>query len=164
MLEHRAKLLRFLKARGAGEEAEDLLQEIWLKIARSGPDQIRVTAPLPYLFQVANSLMIDRYRSSRQAALRDQSWLESTGGDAENAQAMPTPERIAIGRDLLQHVERALEQAGPRAAAIFRRHRIDGVPQREIAGEFGLSLSTIESDLRAAYRAIASLKEQSDEA
>ena len=164
LLADRDKLLRFLKARGAGEEAEDLLQEVWLKISAPGRDQGPVAAPLSYLFRVANSLMIDRYRTNRQAALRDQSWTESAGGDLETERAMPTPERIAIGRDMLAHVDRQLEQVGPRAARIFRRHRVDGVAQREIAREYGLSLSTVESDLRAAYRAIAALKEQSDEA
>jgi RNA polymerase sigma-70 factor (ECF subfamily) len=164
LLEHRDKLLRFLKARGAGEDAEDLLQEVWLRIAASGRDRGPVAAPLSYLFQVANSLMIDRYRSSRQAALRDQNWTESMGRDPASVPDAPTPERVAIGRDLLRQVDRTLEQLGPRAAKVFRRHRIDGVPQREIASELGLSLSTIESDLRAAYRAISLLKEQSDEA
>ena len=48
-------------------------------------------------------------------------------------------------------------------AAIFRRHRVDEVPQRKIAEEFGVSLSTVESDLRRAYRALAELKERMDE-
>lgn len=163
-LESRDKLLRFLKARGAGDDAEDLLQEIWLKIATAQARSEPIAAPTAYLFQVANTLMIDRYRSTRQAARRDSDWAESVAGDPETAEAMPTPERIAIGRDLLVRVDRRLEQVGPRAARIFRRHRVEGVAQREIAQELGISLSTVESDLRAAYRAIAELKEQSDEA
>ena len=51
----------------------------------------------------------------------------------------------------------------PGPAAIFRRHRVDEVPQRKIAEEFGVSLSTVESDLRRAYRALAELKERMDE-
>jgi RNA polymerase sigma-70 factor (ECF subfamily) len=47
--------------------------------------------------------------------------------------------------------------------AIFRRHRIDGLPQRQLAEEFGVSLSTVESDLRRAYAALAQLKERLDE-
>jgi RNA polymerase sigma-70 factor (ECF subfamily) len=41
---------------------------------------------------------------------------------------------------------------------------VDGVPQRQLAQEFGVSLSTIESDLRRAYAALAELKERIDEA
>ena len=54
-------------------------------------------------------------------------------------------------------------RSGTRPAAIFRRHRVDEVPQRKIAEEFGVSLSTVESDLRRAYRALAELKERMDE-
>jgi RNA polymerase sigma factor (sigma-70 family) len=159
-LANRDALLRFLGARGAGDAAEDLLHEVWLKVSRLDGGQAPVAAPLAYLYRVANSLMIDRYRASRQAVLRDSSWAE---GQADPL-AVPTPERVAIGRNLLEQVARRLDELGTRPAAVFRRHRIDGLAQRQIADEFGVSLSTVESDLRAAYRAIAEFREQSDEA
>ena len=57
-----------------------------------------------------------------------------------------------------------LDGLGPRVAAVFRRHRVDGAPQRQLAEEFGVSLSTVESDLRAAYRALSEWKERQNEA
>ncbi len=36
--------------------------------------------------------------------------------------------------------------------------------QKQVAAELGISLSTVESDLRVAYRALAQWKERSDEA
>ena len=73
-------------------------------------------------------------------------------------------ERVLIARDHARLVAEALDVLGPRPAAIFRRHRIDGVQQRQVAEEFGVSLSTVESDLRRAYRAILEVKERIDEA
>jgi RNA polymerase sigma-70 factor (ECF subfamily) len=55
-----------------------------------------------------------------------------------------------------------LESLGPRVSAIFRSHRIDGMAQKQIAAAFGISVSTVESDLRIAYRALAQWKERSD--
>lgn len=162
-LANREALLRFLAARGAGNAAEDLLQEVWIKLSRLDGGQAPIAAPLAYLYRIANSLMIDRYRSLRQAAQRDSNWVDATSSEPADQSAVSSPERAAIGRDLLKHVALRLDQLGPRAAAIFRRHRIDGAAQRQIAEEFGVSLSTVESDLRAAYRVIAELKEQSDE-
>ncbi len=159
-LANREALLRFLCSRGAGDGAEDLVQEIWLRISQSSERHDQIAAPLSYLYRVANSVMIDRYRSVRQAAQRDSDWA----GSIADPQAVPTPERTIIGRDLLERVARKLNDLGPRAAAVFRRHRIDEVAQRQVADEFGVSLSTVESDLRAAYLVIAQLKEQSDEA
>ena len=161
-LDNRDRLLRFVAARGAGDAAEDVLQEVWLKIsaARTGP----ISAPLSYLFRTADLLMIDRYRSARQADKRDRDWSDAHGATVPGVSDAPSPERAIIARQTAQLVAETLEGVSSRAAAMFRRHRIDGLSQRQVAEEFGVSLSTVESDLRAAYRALAELRERIDEA
>ncbi len=161
-LEHRAKLLRFLAARGAGDAAEDVLHEVWLKIsaAETGP----VASPLAYLYRSCDLLMIDRYRSTRQAEKREKDWTEAMGGVQPGVSDAPSADRAIIARQQARMVAETLDALGPRASAIFRRHRVDGMQQRQVAEEFGVSLSTVESDLRAAYRALAQLKERLDEA
>lgn len=157
-LENRERLLRFLAARGAGDAAEDVLHEVWLKIsaAQTGP----ISSPLSYLFRAADLLMIDRYRSTRQAEKRDKDWTELNGGVSPGVSDAPSPERAIIARQQAQMVAETLAALGERQSAVFRRHRVDGIPQRQVAEEFGVSLSTIESDLRAAYKALARLKEK----
>ena len=159
-LEHRDQLLRFLRARGAGDAAEDLLQEVWVKVsgARPGP----IASPRAYLFSTANRLMIDHYRSATQAARRERNWAEASGSATDRSEA-PSADRVVQGQEYALLVQRTLDELGPRPAAIFRRHRVDEVAQRKIAEEFGISLSTVESDLRRAYRALAELKERMDE-
>jgi RNA polymerase sigma-70 factor (ECF subfamily) len=161
-LAHRARLLRFLLARGAGEAAEDLLQDLWLRLA-AAPDPAAATG-LAYMMRAADRLMIDRYRSFRQAALRDQAWAETQPGLADDIAPAADAERLIAGRQHVAAIEAALTDLGPRAAAIFRRHRIDGLAQREIAAEFGVSLSTVESDLRRAYGRILDVRRTMDEA
>jgi RNA polymerase sigma-70 factor (ECF subfamily) len=160
-LANRDRLLRFLLARGAGEAAEDLLQEIWLKISarNTGP----VASPLSYLFRTADTLMIDRFRSTRQAQRREREWSEANDGTVPGVSDSPSAERHLIGREQTRLALETLNALGHRPAAIFRRHRVDGVPQRLLAEEFGVSLSTVESDLRRAYAALAALKERFDE-
>ncbi len=160
-LANREALLRFLVARGAGDDAEDLLQDVWLRISRvqAGP----VASPLAYLYRTANAVMIDRYRSARQAALRDSAWSEGQGGATIGVSDTPSAERVVAARQLAVRVEQALDPLPARAVAVFRRSRIDGVPQRAIAEEFGVSVSTVESDLRQVYRTLADLKERLDE-
>ncbi len=161
-LEHRDRLRRFLLARGAGEAAEDLLQEIWLKIAAgtAGP----VASPVSYLFRAADTLMIDRYRAASQARRRERAWSETHDGTVPGVSDAPSVDRHLIGRQHARLVSETLATLGDRPAAIFRRHRIDGLSQRQVAEEFGVSLSTVESDLRRAYAALAALKERIDEA
>jgi RNA polymerase sigma factor (sigma-70 family) len=161
-LQNRDRLLRFLMARGAGDAAEDLLQEIWLKIAgrNTGP----IASPVSYLFRTADLLMIDRYRAERQARQRDRDWSDIHYGTVPGVSDAPSAERHVVARERTQLVAEALDALGARTAAVFRRHRIDGAPQRKVAEEFGVSLSTVESDLRKAYAALADLKERTDEA
>jgi len=160
LLANREKLLRFLASHGAGDAAEDLLQELWIRVstAPQGP----VAQPLSYLYRAANNLMLDRYRSLQQAAKRDSDWVgvvTSGTGEADE----PSAERPLIAREHLRLAEETLDALGPRAAAIFRRHRIDGVAQKVIARELGVSLSTVEADLRTAYRAMLELRSRLDE-
>ncbi|WP_267432524.1 RNA polymerase sigma factor [Sphingomonas sp. GM_Shp_1] len=152
-LANRDKLVRFLTARGAGDAAEDLVQDLWLKV--SGRMDGPIANPLAYLYRAADMLMIDRYRSRRQAEQRDQAWAEGQGGPEP-----PAAERAVAARQTAERVAAALTALGERPALIFRRVRIDGVPQKQIAAELGISISTVESDLRMAAHALAALKEQ----
>src|SRR6187431_625711 len=69
---NREALLRYLRAHGAGDATEDLLQELWLKAAGgiSGP----IASPRSYLFRAATNLMIDRRRSEAQQQRREVEW------------------------------------------------------------------------------------------
>ena len=39
-----------------------------------------VADPLPYLYRMANNLMLDRYRSATRRERREQDWAEGAGG------------------------------------------------------------------------------------
>lgn len=159
--EHREQLLRYLRAHGAGDAAEDLLQELWMKTAASPPGPI--ASPRSYLFRAATNLMIDRRRSQAQSQRREIEWsglADRLPGSAAND---PGPDRDLDGRRRLALVEAELAKLPARALSIFREHRIEGRTQREIAVAKGLSASTIESDLRMVYRLLAELREKLDE-
>jgi len=159
--ESRGMLLRYLRAHGAGDAAEDCLQELWLRVsaARPGP----IGNPKSYFFRMATNLMIDRRRAETQALRRDRDWVELASPHADGPAAQPDPERLAIQRQRLSIVEGALADLPARALGIFRLHRIDGLTQRQVAERLGLSTSTVESDLRQAYRLLADLRERLDE-
>lgn len=162
-LANREKLLHFLRARGAGDASEDLVHEVWLRISAAAPHG-PIANPLSYLFRTADLLLIDRYRSARQAGKRDRDWSELNAGDGAGTSDEPSAERRVAARQEALSVMATLDRLGPRIAGVFRRHRVDGLAQRQVAEEFGVSLSTVESDLRAAYRALREWKERRDEA
>jgi RNA polymerase sigma factor (sigma-70 family) len=159
-LANRAVLLRFLAARGAGDDAEDLLQELWIKV--SGTPSGPIASPLSYLYRAAENLMRDRHRAVRQSVLRDKAWDESHSPASAGVSDTPAGERVLIAREQLAKVEQALAEIGDRARDIFRLHRVEGLAQRDIASQLGVSISTVESDMRKAYKAVLAAREEAE--
>lgn len=154
-LNERARLVRFLAARGAGDEAEDVLHDLWQKL--EGAEMRPIADPVSYLFRAAENVMRDRRRADVSRDRRQTEWHGLAAGDAA-----PQGERVLIARERLREAEAALAALGPRVEQVFRRYRIDGVGQAAIARELGISLSSVEKDLQKAYRALSELKERFD--
>ena len=149
----RPMLLRFLRARlGDHHEAEDLLQDLWLKLRtiETGP----IAEPRSYLFRMADNLVLDRRRSARRRARRDEAWTEAQSGVAIEVDDRPSAERVLLARDKLRTIERILNELPERTATAFRMFRIEGTPQKTIAAEFGITVSAVEKHLQTAYRAV----------
>lgn len=159
-MNNRPALLRFLRARGAGDDAEDLLQDMWMKL--EAKDLGPVADPLPYLYRMANNLMLDRYRSSTRRERREQDWAAGAGGVmADPSEDVAIDERLILA-ERLEEARAVLRSLGPRVELVFRRFRMEGVGQRLIADELGVSLTTVEKDLQKAYRAMIALKQKLD--
>lgn len=158
-MENRAALLRFLRARGAADGAEDLLQEMWIKASAgaSGP----IADPLAYLYRAANNLMLDRRRAELRGQKRDNDWHDMGDGELGLSDA-PSGERVLIAREQLDAADAALKALGERTDFVFRRFRIEGQTQRDIADELGISLSAVEKHLQKAYRALVELRRNFD--
>ena len=158
-LHHRTALLRFLRARGAADGAEDLLQEMWIKAAAgvTGP----IADPVAYLYRAVNNLMLDKRRAEMRGQRRDQDWYDVSGGEPGVSEA-PSGERLLIARDQLAEADAALKALGERTDFVFRRYRIEGATQQAIADELGISLSAVEKHLQKAYRALVDLRRRLD--
>ncbi len=154
-LAHRDRLLRFLRARGAGARAEDLVQELWVRIASkpTGP----IFDPQSYLYRAANNLMLNDYRTDARNMAREEAWGEAHLVGVANA--------AEVGLAAKEEVARArsrLAACGTRVHEIFFLFRVEGLSQRIIAERYKLSLSAVEKDIQRAYRAIAALKDEDD--
>jgi RNA polymerase sigma-70 factor (ECF subfamily) len=142
-------------ARGAApDEAEDLLQELYVRLETQaiGP----IGEPRAYLYRMADNLFLDRRRADMRRATRERCW-----GEQDN-DPPSTPERELIGRERLAQVSAALAILPGRTVEIFRRFRIDGESQRAIGASLGISLSAVEKHLQRAYRAVADIRAHLD--
>ena len=151
----RAQLLRFLAARyGNAQEAEDLLQDLWIKTSSqpSGP----VSNPRAYLFRMANNLVLDRRRAEQRAMRRDHAWLSEDGGGNAAPEDRPDLEPGA-DEELARKQEagllvRAIAELPPGAQRALRLHRLEGHSQGEVAEIMGIIRSGVEKHLAVAMR------------
>ncbi|MDH7975226.1 RNA polymerase sigma factor [Sphingomonas sp. AR_OL41] len=161
--ENRTRLLSFLRHAGAGDQAEDLLQEAWLRLDAALAAGTLVNEPLSYVYRLLHNLLLDWRRGEIRARRRDGSWADATGSARPGISDEPAADRILLAREQLASVERKLDELGEPTAGIFRRHRLGGVTQPKIAEEMEMGLSTVEKHLRKAYRALIELMEAADE-
>ena len=153
LLDNRRALLRFLAARGApAEEAEDVLQDLFVKLETQ--PAAPVAEPRAYLYRMTENLLLDRRRSAGRRAGREEAWVASQLGSSREAEDRPSPEQALIARERLALVSSALARLPERTILIFRKYRLDGEPQRQIAAELGISLSAVEKHLQRAYRVV----------
>lgn len=154
---NRPTLMRYFHARGVGGEAEDLVQDLWIKVT-SGP-RISPEDPEAYLMRMAHNLMLDRLRSAQRRRDRETAY----GGHDGHVDDAPPVLRSLLAREQLRGIDRTLAGLGERTEPIFWRHRVDGVAQRDIAGDLGISLSAVEKHLQKAYRAVIAAARASDD-
>lgn len=159
----RPGLLRFLQLRGvSADEAEDLLQDLYLKLdSRAfGP----IAEPRAYLYRMADNLLIDRRRASIRRARREEQWSEagSASESSHGDRAVATDDAL-IARQQLRLVESALARLPERTVEIFRRFRIEGERQKRIAADLGISVSAVEKHLQRAYEVVLAVKAQANE-
>ncbi|KQM13351.1 RNA polymerase sigma factor [Novosphingobium sp. Leaf2] len=164
-LSMRIELRRFLLARRIGEaDAEDLLQDLYLRVQASVTGPVR--APRAYLYQMLNNMAHTRRRTELRQQSRDAHWLDAPAGaagpDTEMADLAPDPETSLLARDHLARVEARLEELPERTAHVFRQYRVEGVSQKAIANELGISLSAVEKHLQRAYSAVLEIRSRLD--
>lgn len=155
-LGNRPALARFLRARDRTSDVDDLLQELWLKLAAAPPSG-PIAEPIAYLYRMADNLIHDRRRANARRERRDAAW-SAAATTVPDVSDEPSAERVLLARERLRRIEQALAALGERSAAIFRRFRVDGVSQKLIAAEQGISLSAVEKHLQRAYRAVMAVQ------
>ena len=120
------------------EDAEELLQEVFIKAMRQGEQFCGVDNPRAWLFQVARNALADRLRLSHQhLPLPDEF-------------AAPMPESAAPVDDLSQCLPRVLAELSVEDRLAITFCDIEGRSQQELAEHLGLSLSGAKSRLQRA--------------
>jgi RNA polymerase sigma-70 factor (ECF subfamily) len=145
--QHVAEIRQFLVHRtGNKDDAEDLLQELFIKALHHGGAFCEIDNPRAWLFHVARNLVIDRLRLTKtQVPLPDDICAE------------PEPELPPID-DLSQCIPRVLSELSPVDREAILLCDLQGMTQQAYAQRVGLTLPAAKSRvLRARARLQAQL-------
>jgi RNA polymerase sigma-70 factor, ECF subfamily len=141
-------VLRFV---GSAEVAQDLVQDLFLRLwnTRGPRDAVRLTRP--YLYVAARNRALKYLRHRRVVS----SWIARVA--LEEPPSAATPEDLLLRDELDEAVRRAIARLPARCRAIFVLRRRDQMSYREIAARLGVSLGTVKSQM---WRATLRLREQ----
>jgi RNA polymerase sigma-70 factor (ECF subfamily) len=149
---YRGPLYAFLWRR-AGDGADDLFQESWIRVSRARDRFDRSRRFSTWLFQIANNLCRDRWRrqdARRRAfdALREEE--RAAGRDSA------APPELPADHGLIERLDALPERL--REVLVLRHYHELG--EAEIAEVLGIPRGTVKSRLHAAVRAARALFEE----
>lgn len=137
------------RIRGRGDvDAEDLVQEVFLRIARAKSAEAIENID-GYVCRIAANLARDYVR--RRAVRKDDIVIDMDGLASEQDF---TPERILLGRDTVRQVVCLLDELPSKTKKIFLLYHAEVMPQLQIARMMQMPISTVEKHM---WRASAHL-------
>jgi len=149
---------------GRHDQAEDLTQDVFLKLFRSLDTFDRRANFQTWLVSVSRNLCIDHYRrvrKEREAINRD-----VDPAHLAPAAATPSPQALLEQRDRVHLLREALDQLAPTLRTALMLRDIQELSYQEIAGRLSLPEGTVKSRINrgrtALARQIQKLRDQQD--
>jgi RNA polymerase sigma factor (sigma-70 family) len=128
-----------LRQRGrTREEAEDLIQEAWLRVFEYC-ERNPVHEPEKVLVRAVANLARNEDRDRRRHP-----FVEHTIEELTLTDAAPPPDEALAANQRLKHVLQALTTLEAPTREAFLLHRMDGLSYPQIAKQLGVSVSTVE--------------------
>jgi RNA polymerase sigma-70 factor (ECF subfamily) len=152
--EHATSVLRTAyRVTGSVDDAEDVLQTVFLRLARRDAPPEFHHGPLPYLRRAATNAALDIVQSR---------WVRSSSPlaavpDELVADRAPGPDRVQAGRELRDRLRNALGGLSRRHAEMFVLRYFEGFNNGEIARQYDTSASTVAVTLHRARARLADL-------
>jgi RNA polymerase sigma-70 factor (ECF subfamily) len=154
---HRRPMFNFIHRQVGSESlAEDLFQEVFLRIVKAAPSYRQEAKFTTWMYRIARNLCIDHARRSkhRRAASLDQ---EMENGDGHRgrmvdrvADEKPGTDRRAMGRQLQGQLARAVDSLSEEQREVFLMREFLNLRFREIAEIVSCSENTVKSRMRYA--------------
>ncbi|HEY4032253.1 MAG TPA: RNA polymerase sigma factor [Caulobacteraceae bacterium] len=143
-------LRRHFRKRGAGADAEDLVQEVFLRL-QIASDRVEIDNVEGYIFRIANNVLISRHRHD---LVEGRPFRDPLPDDIASPEQM-SPERILLGREHWIRLQAGILALPTRARQAFLLHRFEGMTYAAIARRMGVSTSAVEKLIGRALHQLA---------
>jgi RNA polymerase sigma-70 factor (ECF subfamily) len=139
---------------GTHADAEDLIQELFIKLYPKVDEMAQVERLKSWLARVLYNLFVDRKRQKDRSPLQlveDEQWLEQQVDSAAGPATELQQEQTA------QHLETLLETLKPEQRQLILLHDVEGYTLTELESILGTPIGTLKSRL---HRTRANLREK----
>lgn len=134
----------------SGEEAEELVSDLFVRIWQKKEQLPAIETPLLYFYTTAKNLAITRLnKQKKQASLQAEDYL------VHMTSIYFDPEQLMITEEMVRQIKKAVNDLPPRCRLIFKLIKEDGLKYKEAAVLLHLSIKTIEAQMAIALRRIA---------
>ncbi len=133
------------------EDAEDVLQESMLAVARSA-HSLRATAALStWLYTIARRFCLKKRRKSKFAPSQEESLdFGADGLHANVAATTPLPDEQVAQLALWERVQLHIRALSPELREVLVLRDVEGLTAKEVAGVVGLTVAAVKSRLHRA--------------
>ena len=151
---YEAALVRyFFRCSWDRARAEDLAQEVFVKLFTHSRDYEPTAKFTTYMYRVAHNLWVDDFRRRRHE--RGQVSLEAEGGDGTSLREVvlsgaDDPRDSARKEEIVEAVIEAVESLPEGHRAVFVLAEVEGMKYAEVAGILGIPEGTVKSRMHAA--------------
>ena len=142
-----------LRGSRAAHEADDLAQEVYLRLARMPPVAL-IRSPKAFLFKTAVNLLRDRSRRSYTKMIAKS--VSTHDLDLEDKCAEPS--RILESRQRLSAAATVVAALKPATQRAFLLARLEAKSYAQIAAEMGISTSMVEKHVSAGIAALRAVE------
>ncbi len=141
------KLYRFaLSITASSVEAEDIVQEVLVKIWQNKQDWDKVTNMEAWGMRMTRNLSIDKLRSKHKRVVE----LDTSFNGSDNH----TPEKIVQSKDTFDHIKKLMAELPEKQKAAMQLRDIEGLSYKEISDALEIPLSQVKIYLFRARTAI----------
>ena len=143
------RIFRYLSRLVGDQEAEDLCQEVFLKVAQ-GFNGFRGEAQLStWIYRIATNTAIDKMRTPafRQDGLTedlDEEWLESSCAVGHALDSVALPDQEVMRKEMYDCFGNFVKELPVTYRTVFILSELEEMPNQEIAEILGLSLDVVK--------------------